>query len=532
MNPMKQLNRVIALALVLLLTLSVLPTIFVGAENIMGYPGETVKVKIVVEDVISLDGEVTVTAGSEIVESIDCAVVNRGGLKGGVVTGNTVFLYSTAANPTPGDVTLEITVNLTAGAKVGEQCTLTLTYYKSEDPSGMTMGPKSEKGAVVTVQAKPVSTDPTTGTEDNKDPTTQATKPTTGTNTNTNTNTKPGTSTNNNSTTKPGTTTNNNSNTNSTTPTTATEPNNKMDYAELKKQIGIAKGLKKSDYDDAAWSELTKALENAEKLTTSEDQYQVDQAAKALEAAIAKLVGVDHTKLREALDSVAEYSQDLELSSLWYQMIGVLENAEDKLTSSDQAEVDAAAAQLEDLLMEIAKAEQEAGSGTIIQEVPVPVLPTDDYCNITVHNVWPMLFFISLALNLAMAAVIVIYIMRIQKTRMDDTPLVDYDIDDDLYLDDVYLDDMESIMNEMNLADEANLMDETDLTDEMDLVEEDLDLEDLDFDNLDLDALDLDFDALDLDSLDLDSLDLDDDEDLYDLDLEELDLEALGLSAE
>ena len=488
---MTKLKRVVALALVMLLALSTVPTIFVRAEYGKGYPGETAKVKFVVEDAISLDGEVQVTAGSEIVDSIDCAVVNRGGLKGGLVTGNLVFLYSTASNPTPGDVTIEVTVNLKESAEAGSQCTVTLYYYKSEDPTGTEMNAKAEKSEVVTVQAKAAPTTPTTEPQETTAPTTETTKPST----NTNTNTKPGTTTNNNSgnntstntntntNTNSNSTTTNNNNTNSTNPTTATEA--KVNYDELKKQIGIAKGLKEADYEEALWEELTEALEEAEKLTSSEDQDKVDAAAKKLSEAITKLVGVDRTKLREALDQVAEYSQDLPLSSLWYQMIGVLENAEKQLESNDQAAVDAAAAQIESLLDEIAKAEQEAGPGTVIQEVPVEVAPTDDFCNITIHNVWPVLFFISLALNIAMAAVIVIYVVRVLKSRKDDTPLVDYDIDDDL------------------------------------------DLGEVDLDEVDFDEVDLDDEELDLENLDLDSLDLDDD--LDDLDLDGLDLDALGI---
>ena len=137
---MIKLNRVVALALGLILTLSVMPTL-ARAELGKGYPGETAKVQIVVEDVISLDGEVSISAGSEFVESIDCAVVERGGLKGGMVTGNKVFLYSTAANPTPGDVTIEVTVNLKENAEVNEQCIVSLNYVGSTDAAGMTPVP-------------------------------------------------------------------------------------------------------------------------------------------------------------------------------------------------------------------------------------------------------------------------------------------------------------------------------------------------------------------------------------------------------
>lgn len=214
-----------------------------------------------------------------------------------------------------------------------------------------------------------------------------------------------------------------------------TDGTSNVNYDELVRQIGIAYGLNESDYEATVWEEFSKVLEEAERLTSSEDQYAVDEAAKALEAAIAKLAGVDYSRLHEVLEKVEEYSQDPELSGLWYEMISVLENAEEKLQTSDQAAVDEAAAQVEDLLKEISKAGMNVGVGTIIKEVPVEVLPTDDYCNTTVHNFWPVLFFITVAANVAMIVMIVVYVIRVMKSRQEYVPLVDYDIDDDMLMD-------------------------------------------------------------------------------------------------
>ena len=67
------------------------------------------------------------------------------------------------------------------------------------------------------------------------------------------------------------------------------------------------------------------------------------------------------------------------------------------------------------------------------KEVPVEVPPTGEFCNIPMHRIWPVLFFISLALNVTLAAVIVVYIRNKKKNQHDDTPLVDYDIFDDTF---------------------------------------------------------------------------------------------------
>ena len=102
------------------------------------------------------------------------------------------------------------------------------------------------------------------------------------------------------------------------------------------------------------------------------------------------------------------------------------------LASGDQAASDEAAARISQLLDQVMAIEnQQQEPEVIIQEVPVEVPPTDDFCNIPSHRVWPVVFCISAALNVAMAAVILVYISRKKRNQHDDTPLVDYDIFDD-----------------------------------------------------------------------------------------------------
>jgi quinol-cytochrome oxidoreductase complex cytochrome b subunit len=67
-----------------------------------------------------------------------------------------------------------------------------------------------------------------------------------------------------------------------------------------------------------------------------------------------------------------------------------------------------------------------------VVEKPVPVEPTDDYCNINMHTVWIVLFWISFAINIALGALIAMYYLSKKKSTSDDTPLVDYDITDDI----------------------------------------------------------------------------------------------------
>ena len=438
MIQMSKLNRIVALGLAVLMLFALLPAVPAqAADNVTGYAGKACAVNFKVSGAVSLSGEFSVDDPSGIVESYECAVTSRGGMKGGGVTGTTCFLYDSSAAAKPRDVTLTVTLNLKAGAAVDSTCKVNFVYQKSTDVSGSGMDSAVSDSCVVTVAA---STEPSvnpsdsSATQGSDQPsysvpvaTTEPTKATTSTN-----------PTNGTSSTKP---------TSATTPTTATNPTTateaKMDYDKLNKQIAIAEGLKEADYDAEKWKVFAEVLKAAKELTTSKDQAAVDKGAKDLAEAITTLVGVDHTKLQAAIDKVVDHSQSPILSSLWYQLIDVLDNAERLLESTDQAAVDAGAAQLENLLAQIEKAAAAAEPGTVTEQVPIEVEPTDDYCNIGLHKLWPILFFVSLGLNVGFAAVIVIYLIRRKKNRQDDTPLVDYDIDDDM--DDELLDELDGL---------------------------------------------------------------------------------------
>ena len=205
-----------------------------------------------------------------------------------------------------------------------------------------------------------------------------------------------------------------------------------IDYTELEKQIAIAEGLDQTQYTDISWEAVETALEAAKAVTTSENQAEVDAAAATLKSAIAVLVRMNYTALNDAIAAVQAHTDNEDLSALWKQMCELLDKAQELLNSGDQAAVDACAAELQSLLAEIiAKIDEIKDANTVIVEKPVPTEPTDDYCNIESHRVWPILFWISLALNVVAVALFVVIFMSKKKKTTDDTPLVDYDIADD-----------------------------------------------------------------------------------------------------
>lgn len=211
-------------------------------------------------------------------------------------------------------------------------------------------------------------------------------------------------------------------------------PTTTIDNTELQKQVNIAKGLKNTGYTTDSWKNLTSALNAGKAALNSNSQAAVDKAAKTLKDAIAALVKVDYSKLQAALENVEKFNASEELAGLFGQLTGAMNSGKNLLSSGDQTAVDAAADRINKLLEEInnaLNALKNKEPETVIKEVEVEVLPEGDYCNIEIHYVWPILFFISLGLNAILAAVIVVMVEKKKKNAKDDTPLVDYDIGDD-----------------------------------------------------------------------------------------------------
>lgn len=207
-----------------------------------------------------------------------------------------------------------------------------------------------------------------------------------------------------------------------------------LDYSGLNRQIAIANGLRKSDYTMESWEALSDALARAVKALSSDNQVTIDKSNQTLEEAIAALIKLDRSALEKALDNAKDFEDSDEHNDMWFELIKAVNNGKALLASNDQVAIEVAAAQINELLAEVTTSMDALKTPQIVtKEVMVEVPPTDDYCNIPGHRAWPVLFFCSLAVNVALVAVIVIYISRKKKNQTDDTPLVDYDIDDDIF---------------------------------------------------------------------------------------------------
>ncbi|MBQ4064791.1 MAG: FIVAR domain-containing protein [Clostridia bacterium] len=210
------------------------------------------------------------------------------------------------------------------------------------------------------------------------------------------------------------------------------ELNLSVDYSELRKQLAIAETLKAGHYTEESWNGLLAAMEVAQNALNSDEQAVVDAATEGLKNAIAGLVEINVQVLLDALAKLQEHIQNEEISYLWNEMHALLNEVNAALESRDPATIEDCAtrllallAQIEDKLAELRTPE------TVVVDKPTPSAPTDDYCNIEGHRIWPILFWISLALNVAGVAYVVVFFVMKRKKTTDDTPLIDYDITDD-----------------------------------------------------------------------------------------------------
>jgi len=201
----------------------------------------------------------------------------------------------------------------------------------------------------------------------------------------------------------------------------------------------VMKALNSADYTESSWNAANEAWSVARSALNSTDQSRVDSAAAGLKAAIAALVPMDYSALEDALAQVESFAASEKFAEHWKKLLETAESVKGLIGSGDQFAVDAAAKTISDMLAQIKSEMEELGEEVIVEvpveipvEVPVEVPPEGDYCNISAHRTWPVLFFVSLALNVALVAIIAAYAFK-KRHQRDDTPLVDYDIEDDIF---------------------------------------------------------------------------------------------------
>ena len=366
---MKLHNRILAVLLVIVLVTAALPTAMAKGSSKEATAGSSVALTFSYSDIYGLSGEFSLEDPDGIVESWK-ATGHSGGLGGNVDP--KVFLFSLSGSPA--SVTVTVTVKLKSTAQPGQTASIRLSGTADYDALGTDARSVSDT-AKVTVIRKTTPVEPT--------------------------------------------------------PPPPVVVN--IDYTALERQIAVANGLSEGDYTLETWTILIEALTNANTALTSKVQEEVDAAALALENAIAGLIRMDYTALEAALQAVNGILTEENLGELWVSLGDAVSRGKALIGMGDQAAVDAVTAEIHQLLLQLEeKLSVEKAPEVIFQEVVKEVPPSGDFCNIPMHRIWPVLFFASLGLNIALIVLLVLTISR-KKRKTDDTPLVDYDIDEDIY---------------------------------------------------------------------------------------------------
>ncbi len=321
----------------------------------------------------------------------------------GEISNDKLYLYGSD----PVNVSVELDVTVKATANVGDSCTITVHYETADLDGNMSEWKTMEQ--TVTVKAAEVVTEPVVTTPPETTAPPDTTPP---------------------ETTPPETTP-------EWTEPRETEPEPPaIDYTELLRQIGIAEGLNEDEYTIDSFERMLEALEAARALRTSLSQEDVDAGAEALKRAVAELVKIDLKGLTDAVAraNALEGDSTCAHSPLWFKLFAALGRVEETAASRDQKRIDALAEEINGIIDEIIEDCPNCGeqSEKIVEKIKeVEVEPSGPFCNIPIHKLWPILFFISLGINVIMIALLVWFLAKRKKNETDDTPLVDYDIGDD-----------------------------------------------------------------------------------------------------
>lgn len=158
---------------------------------------------------------------------------------------------------------------------------------------------------------------------------------------------------------------------------------------------------------------LAEAVADARRAVETGDVGGMETSLSALAELMERYAAVDYRRLNDAIENALALGDNNLENSRWLTLHDVLNTAGEALRSGDQKAVDAAAEQLTVLTARLL----ESGNS--------------EQCNVKSHGVWPVLFGISLALNVLCIVGLTFLLKKKALKENDSTPLVDYDIFDD-----------------------------------------------------------------------------------------------------
>ena len=387
-------KRILAFLLVIMLSVNGVSIIW-AAESVKAEPGMAVTLTFSFEDVYDVDGAFAINDPNKILKNHAFKIVSSGATSASVI--GTRLRAEVKSEPVKTTVVVSLEGTLAETAEAGQSCTVTFNGTYGDGLKAYGKEYSTYQSATITVEAPVQSTDAQDG---------QSTV----------------------SGNAQGAAGQNDEGTSQKSENDMLAASRKV----LEEQIKRAEAVDVTKYTKASGDALQKALKNGKAALKSSDYNKVDAAAVALKSAVGGMKKMNYDALKAALIEAEAILEIGELTDLGIQLEESMKMGSGLLTSRDQVAVDTAVSHLQEVMARIDKILGELKTPEVIEvEIPVEVPPTDDYCNIPIHKVWPMLLFLSAAMNVVLVALIVTYTVKKKKYQNDDTPLVEYDIEDD-----------------------------------------------------------------------------------------------------
>lgn len=400
----------VLLSLVMLISIMSVGVVAVSAAStpdsqvLEAYAGETIQIKFIEDNCYGVSGDIEYSN-----RNLFSSLTPNSSSYGKITESKFILSSFDKVN-----CEVILTVKIADTAKVGDTCVVSFTNCELVEDNETFEG---RSGYTKTVTVKIVKKPTTTTT---KKPTTTTTKKPT---TTTTTGKKPTT---NGTTQKPTTATG----TNGTTGTTVPVAN--LDLTELNQQIDIAEALDEDEYTAGSWAQLQSALKAAIKARSAKTQNEVNKAADALRKAIGALEKIDASALEQMVADVNAFLKDNDLTTVWEELHAALNEANIALESGDQSLIDGAYARLNAAFKAMKVTLDELSENeVIVQEVEVQGECGED-CHVWWHYLLLILLIISAILNVVFIVLVVLYFVKKKQNATDNTPFVDYDINDDL----------------------------------------------------------------------------------------------------
>ena len=219
-----------------------------------------------------------------------------------------------------------------------------------------------------------------------------------------------------------------------------------LDLSTLVAQLKKAQQLTGSDYTKESWNAVEQAVTAGLDAMCTGSQAKVDEAAANLRNAMVSLQPIRYEDLEAALESLPIQDIYPVIAPQWERFAAAVSNANAVLHSGSQTAVDMAIAELEEskeaLLqaiddlcgVEVVEIVVEKVVEKVITETLTETIYEErevDSCTERLH-IW---FWVAIIATLVVYAVLmtllIIFLVRKRRARRDDTPLVEYDIEDD-----------------------------------------------------------------------------------------------------